>query len=271
MNIENSPKKKDGFSHTFKSKYKFQKNSKKNKNSKNFSEDDLINVDNNFNKNKINFLEKLQENEDVGFIKTLIKLKQKSNSNLLNPNRENENFEKKTNNNNLYSKKTLALSPIKLNINENNKKHIKSKSRNFKTKNQYNNIIFNKLNNDNNIKNNFISLNNNHNNKNLLINLNTPNNTKPIKIKEKKSHSQTKYQFNKTLNNYKKKNIDNNLKKENNNNLNKTLHHFNRRSHSQIHKNKKQIENKIPRAVINLYDEIENKRYVFTPKNKSEK
>ena len=29
MNIENSPKKKDGFSHSFKSKYKFQKISKK--------------------------------------------------------------------------------------------------------------------------------------------------------------------------------------------------------------------------------------------------
>jgi len=266
MNIENSPKKKDGFSHSFKSKYKFQKISKK-KNSKNFSEDDLVNVDDNYNKNKNNFLEKLQENEDVGFIKTLIKLKQKSNSNLLQQNRENENFEKKINNN-LYSKKTLALSPIKLNINEINKKHIKSKSRNFKKKNQYNNLIFNFSNNDNNNKNNFNSINNNHNDKKLLINLNTPNNTKPIKIKEQKSHSQTKYHFNKTLNNYKKKNIDNTIKKEINKNLNKTHHHFNRRSHSQINKNKKQIDNKIPRAVINLYDVIENKRYAFTPKNK---
>ena len=263
MNIENLSNKKDGFSHTFKSKYKFQKNSKKNKNSKNYSEEDLIKLDN-YNKNKINFLEKLHENEDVGFIKTLIKLKQKSNSNLLNSNKENENFEKKNSIYNIYSKNTLALSPLKLNLNENNKKHIKSKSRNFRTKNQYNNLISNNYDNH---KNNFYTINNNHNDKKLLINLNIPNNTKPIKIKEKKSHSQTKYKFSKSLKKYNKKNIDNNNKKEINNNLNKT-HQFNRRSHSQISKNKKQFENKIPRAIINLYNDIENKRYVFTPKNK---
>ena len=268
MNIENLSNRKDGFSHTFKSKYKFQKNSKKNKKSKYFSEEDLIKLDNYDNKNKINILEKLNENKDVGFIKTLIKLKQKSNSNLLNSNKENENFEKKNSIYNIYSKNTLALSPLKLNLNENNKKHIKSKSKNFRTKNQYNNLISNNY--DNNNKNNFNTINKNNNDKQLLINLNTPNNTKPIKIKEKKSHSQTKYKFNKSpLNNYNKKNIDNNIKKEINNNLNKTHHHFNKRSHSQTLKNKKQIENKIPRAIINLYDEIENNRYVFTPKNKS--
>ena len=264
MNIENLSNKKDGFSHTFKSKYKFQKNSKKNKNSKNYSEEDLIKLDN-YNKNKINFLEKLHENEDVGFIKTLIKLKQKSNSNLLN--KENENVEKKTTIYNIYSKNSLDLSPLKLNLNENNKKHIKSKSKNFRTKNQYNNLISNNYNNNNNNNNN--TINKNNIDKQLLINLNTPNNSKAIKIKEK-SYSQTKYKFNKSpLNNYNKKNIDNNNKKEIKYNSNKTHHHFNKRSHSQISKNKKQIENKIPRAIINLYDDIENNKYVFTPKNKS--
>jgi hypothetical protein len=144
MNIKNLSNKKDGFSHTFKSKYKFQKNSKKNKNSKNYSEEDLIKLDN-YNKNKINFLEKLHENEDVGFIKTLIKLKQKSNSNLLNSNKENENFETKNTIYNIYSKNTLTLSPLKLNLNEINKKYIKSKSKSKKIKTKKFIIYINKI------------------------------------------------------------------------------------------------------------------------------